>query len=83
LYNIVSGENHGDNLNSRNEVLLAAAEKIMVKAGGRPHIGKMMRSPEILSNFSEEGLAKFLEIREAEDPDRLFLSEYLQNIFSL
>ena len=83
LYNIVSGENHGDNLNSRNEVLLAAAEKIMVKAGGRPHIGKMMRSPEILRNFSEKGMAKFLEIREAEDPDRLFLPEYLQKIFSL
>ncbi|OJJ23822.1 FAD-binding oxidoreductase [marine bacterium AO1-C] len=58
-----------------------AIEQIFRKYNGRPHYGKMNTLKQ--TDFAElyPNWQKFMDIRQQMDPDKMFLNEYLQELF--
>ncbi len=58
-------------------------EEIFRKHGGRPHYGKMNSAKAEDFEQLYPNWGHFKAIRQAQDPDGLFLNEYLMNIFNI
>lgn len=60
-----------------------ALEEIFMAYGGRPHWGKMNQlTPERIGELYPE-FATFMKHRRAQDPDGVFISPYLEQLFGL
>lgn len=57
--------------------------KLMEKYGGRPHFGKMndLTSEKLQKLYPD--VERFLEIRRQFDPDALFMSQYMKQLFTI
>jgi len=61
----------------------AALEEIFMTYGGRPHWGKMNQlTPERIADLYPE-FTSFLKHRKEQDPDKVFVSPYLQQLLGL
>jgi len=63
--------------------LFAAIEPIMQKHGGRPHWGKLhtLKAPDFAKLYPHWD--EFLEVRQAMDPEGIFLNDHLRGVFGL
>jgi len=62
------------------EEYFAAVEELFVAHGGRPHWGKQHTRAAVDLAASYPRLADFVELRDRNDPDRLFANPYLEQV---
>lgn len=61
----------------------AAAEQLMKEVGARPHLGKFceLHTRQDMEKLHSTYFAKFLEIRDQQDPQRKFANEFTRRLF--
>ena len=63
------------------EKMFDAVEKLMLRAGARPHWGKRhgMTSDQLRASYGTS-FDRFIEIRDTLDPSRMFSNAYLRSV---
>src|ERR1700752_3068576 len=61
----------------------AAAEELMKEVGARPHLGKFCQAHtrQDIERLHSTYLAKFLEVRDQQDPQRKFTNVFTRRLF--
>jgi hypothetical protein len=74
---IVSNDTHGF------EKYFAAAEKMVIEIGARPHLGKYCETlyKAHMAGIYGEHFERFLELRDIHDPDRKFINPFTRRLF--
>ena len=58
-------------------------ERDWIELGGKPHWGKAIYSVDKLKAMYGANMDKFLQIRQALDPNQMFVNDFLQQVFQL